>query len=280
MIDASAGNSTSFQITGPVGRQALSFISSNVALAASASLTVHITGATVAADAPGPTLSGALLNTAIVSAGNEAPALQNAKSSATVIVVAAPGPVAAGQFATIGFWHNQNGQAVINSFNGGSSATLLGNWLATNFPHLFGASNPYLASALAGLGVKSLAGLTNAQIAMVYTSLWTPSGLSKNTYVQAFAVALGLYADTSALGGASQAAKYGFKVTAAGAGTFNLGANAAAFPGLGNNPTVLQILKAVDGIFTPAGLFYSGDQTETSDANNVLNGINTTGDII
>src|SRR5205085_5635595 len=81
----------------------------------------------------------------------------------------------AGSFATIGFWHNRNGQAVINGFDGGPSATLLGNSLASNYPHLFGASNPYTHT--------SLAGLTNAQVAAVYLSLWTPSGLPKNTYV-------------------------------------------------------------------------------------------------
>ena len=67
----------------------------------------------------------------------------------------------------------------------------------------------------------SLAGLTNAQVATVYLNLWTPSGLQKNTYVQAFAVALGLYADTTSLGGQSLlnnglAAQYGFVVTASG----------------------------------------------------------------
>src|SRR5262249_44787527 len=98
--------------------------------------------------------------------------------------ITTPGGVVAGQFATIGFWHNQNGQAVINAFNGSSSSTALGTWLASNFPHLFGAANPYLSG--------SLAGKTNAQVAAAYLNLWTPSGLQKNTYVQAFAVALGL----------------------------------------------------------------------------------------
>ena len=55
----------------------------------------------------------------------------------------------AGQFATIGFWQNQNGQALIKSFNGGSTQTGLGKWLATSFPKLFGASNPYISSTAA-----------------------------------------------------------------------------------------------------------------------------------
>jgi hypothetical protein len=184
-------------------------------------------------------------------------------------------PVGSGQFATIGFWHNQNGQAVINSFNGSSKSTALGNWLATNWPHLFGASNPYTGT--------SLAGLTNAQVATVYSNLWTPSGVTKNTYVQAFAVALGMYADTSSLGYNTTAGKYGFVAVSGGGGTlvYNVGSNGAAF-GVANNTklSVFQILTTLDANFSPStGLFYGGDQTKTSDANNILNGINTTGDI-
>lgn len=202
---------------------------------------------------------------------NNSTAIDNGQNE--TVTVAAP-PVTAGEFATIGFWHNKNGQAVIYNFNGSSSATKLGNWLATNFPHLFGASNPYTGT--------SLAGLTNAQIGTVYLNLWNPSGVTKNTYVQAFAVALGIYADTSSLGGSSVSASYGFTVSATGGGsaTYGLGNNGAAFPGLGSNPTVLQILEAVDANFNPStGLFYGGNQALTSDANNVLNGINTAGDI-
>ena len=155
------------------------------------------------------------------------------------------GGVVAGEFATIGFWHNQNGQAVINSFNGSSSSKLLGNWLASNYPNLFGASNPYTGT--------SLAGLTNAQVATVYLNLWTPSGLVKNTYVQAFAVALGVYADTTSLGGQSLvnnglAAKYGFVVSAGGGdnATYNVGSDGAAF-GVANGTTLSVSQDPHDG---------------------------------
>ena len=67
---------------------------------------------------------------------------------------ATPCPVGAGQFATIGFWQNSNGQAVINSFNGSSTSTALGNWLASNFPNLFGASNPYISANCASMGPR------------------------------------------------------------------------------------------------------------------------------
>ena len=196
-------------------------------------------------------------------------------------------PVVAGQFATIGFWHNSNGQAVINSLNGSSTSEALGNWLASNFPNLFGSPNTFTSATLAQFHATSFAGLTNAQIATAYSNLWTPSGTAKNTYVQAFAVALGMYSTTSGLGGASLvsnglAAKYGFKVSAVGGygGTYAIGSNGPAFPGLSGSPTTFQLLQAVDANFSPSsGTFYGGDQTKTSDANNVLNGINTTGDI-
>ncbi len=181
---------------------------------------------------------------------------QTVVSPASPTITTTPGVVCAagnGQFATIGFWHNCNGQALINGFNGSCSSKTLGNWLSGTYPHLFGASNPYTGC--------SLAGLTNAQVASVYENLWTPSGLPKNSYVQAFAVALGLY-------------------STGGLGAYNVGSNGTAF-GCANSTTlaVTQILQCVDSNFAPAsGLFYGGDQTNTSCANSVLNGINSSGE--
>jgi hypothetical protein len=196
---------------------------------------------------------------------------------------AVPNPVAPGQFATIGFWHNSNGQAVINGFNGGSTAKALGNWLASNFPNLFGTSNPYISATLSQYGAASFAGLTNAQVATVYQNLWNPSGVTKNTYVQAFAVALGIYADTSTLGGSSTTASYGFNVSASGGSpaTINVGTNGAAF-GVANNSNLsaLNALQSLNSNFSPSsGTFYSNNQNLTADANNVVNGINTAGDL-
>jgi hypothetical protein len=177
-------------------------------------------------------------------------------------------PVAPGQFATMGFWHNKNGQAVINSFNGSSDSTALGNWLSSNFGNLFG-----------GLQNK-----TNAQIASAFlTAFGNVGGVQGNTYAQAFAVALGVYADTIGLGFNATAAAFGFNGTVAGGGnsTFNVGNDGAAF-GVPNGTTltVFQILGAVNANFNPAtGLFYGGDQTLTSAANDVLDGINQLGDI-
>src|SRR5581483_5282712 len=132
--------------------------------------------------------------------------------STTPFVVTTTGS-SGGSFATIGFWHNKNGQAVINGFDSGPSSTLLGNSLASNYKNLFGAANPYTGT--------SLAGLTNAQVAAVYLNLWQPSGLQKNTYVQAFAVAFGLYATG----------------TTANPPTFNVGSSGALF-GVANSSTI------------------------------------------
>jgi hypothetical protein len=189
---------------------------------------------------------------------------------------AAVSAVARGDFASIGFWRNRNGQAVINSFNGSSTSTSLGNWLAANFPHLFGSANYYIGS--------SLAEMTNAQIATVYQGLWTPNGVNKNTFIQAFAVALGLYADNASLSGVSLAAQYGFNVTNAGPLSYNVGSNGAAF-GVANNTSVqvLTILQDVDASFDGAlGTFFDGNanqQTLTTELNTVLSGINETGGI-
>ena len=48
----------------------------------------------------------------------------------------------------------------------------------------------------------------------------------------------------------------------------------------GTTLTALQLLQVADSNFTPAtGLFYGGDVALTSDLNNILDGINSTGDI-
>jgi hypothetical protein len=208
------------------------------------------------------------------SSGNNANASDlNDKSEQVAVSPASPGitttpgqtstTTGTGTFATIGFWHNKNGQAVITNFDTGANSKLLGNSLASSYQNLFGYANPYTSVTLgASAGAApGLAGLTNSQVAAVYLGLWKPSGVVKNTYVQAFAVALGLYAS-------------------GGQGAFNVGSNGAAF-NVANNSTlpITQILQAVSSNFNPTtGLFHGGDQTLTSQANNVLDGINTSGE--
>ncbi|HQU45816.1 MAG TPA: hypothetical protein PK867_23580, partial [Pirellulales bacterium] len=158
-----------------------------------------------------------------------------------------------GQFATIGFWHNF-----------GPTATSLGNSLASSYPNLFGAPNPYTSATLTSLGATTFSGLTDSQVAEVYENLWTPSGLQKNTYVQAFAVALGLY-------------------STGGAGTFTVPSGDWAAFGItsssGAKLPVSQILATVNNNFSAStGLFYGGDSTLTSEANDVLDDINSSGE--
>jgi hypothetical protein len=181
-----------------------------------------------------------------------------------------PTPLTRGDAATIGFWNNKNGQAVINTVTG---TPTLANWLATNFSSLFG----------------SFGGQTNAQVAADFgTAFGNVGGVQGNTFAQAFAVGLACYVTSTSLGGNSLvgsglAAKYGFNVSLAGTcgKTYNVGNNGAAF-GVPNNTslTVLQILSVANANFNPAtGLFYGGNPSLTSSLNNVLNGINQSGDI-
>ncbi len=190
--------------------------------------------------------------------------------------------VGSGQYATCSFWQGRNGQSIICSFNNGPNDTQLGNWLASSFPSLFGCSNPYISSYLNQCHASSLAGLTNSQIATLCTKLST-SGTAQNTYAQAFACALGIYADTSPFGGNSTCQGNGFSVTWAGASgaTCNVGSNNTPF-GVSRNTSlsVYSILQKLNGNFSSStGNFYGGNQSTTTAACNVLNGINTTGHI-
>jgi len=56
-----------------------------------------------------------------------------ATATATVCVCLPGTPLSHGDTATIGFWNNKNGQALINSLNGGPNSPALATWLATNF---------------------------------------------------------------------------------------------------------------------------------------------------
>ncbi len=78
-VDTTTGNPSGFILSGAVGSQTLS-LPANTSLATGASLTVHITGLTTAADV------GTLTNTATVNAANEPAADQNQKASASVTV--------------------------------------------------------------------------------------------------------------------------------------------------------------------------------------------------
>lgn len=165
-----------------------------------------------------------------------------------------------GDAATIGFWHNKNGQAVINSAAG---KTNLSFWLSSNFPCLLG----------------GLQGDTDAQVAAAYlTAFSKPGGLVANDTVQIFAVALACYFTSTDLGGNSTAAGKGFNQTPGGTGSllYNVGSNGAAF-GVPDNSeiSILTLLQDANALCP-----LSGQSTAIlQDLNNVFNGINQGGDI-
>src|SRR5262249_28278494 len=144
--------------------------------------------------------------------------------------------VVPGLTAGIGFWHNKNGQALINSFNGGPTATALADWLAANFANLYGG----------GASANNLTGKTNAQVAAFYQTQFALRG--PKVEAQVLATALSVYATTASLGGMA-GTTYGFTVTTAGLGaySYNVGSDGAPFD-VANNTTlnVYQLLTAVD----------------------------------
>jgi hypothetical protein len=203
-----------------------------------------------------------------------------AQTKGTIGVINLPGnppppPVTGGEFATIGFWHNRNGQNLIKSLNGSPNATNLSNWLATTFPNLYG----------------NLAGMTNTQIAAYYKSNLFDVDAQK-LYAQVFANALAVYATSSILAGGNYAGQYGFTVTPLGNGgaTVNVGTSGAAY-GVPNGTTltVLETLQKLNNTALNGVLFanyFNIYPTSTLTlkqlgdmANEIADFINTHGDI-
>lgn len=187
------------------------------------------------------------------------------------------------QTAGIGFWQNKNGQALINSLNGGSTSTQLANWLAATFPNLYGAN----------AGDHDLTGKENWQVADFYQTLFHEHGKAGGVPkldAQVLATALSVYVTNETLAGTT-AANYGFTVTTNGLGvrTFNVGDNGAAFGVAdGSDVQVIDLLRAVDAQ-SAGGLLYDLDgDGDTSDhkeqkfrklANEVFTGLNEAGDL-
>ncbi|MFO0804997.1 MAG: SdrD B-like domain-containing protein [Gemmataceae bacterium] len=172
-----------------------------------------------------------------------------------------------GQTATIGFWQNKNGQALLKSLNGGPNATALGNWLAASFPNLYGSS----------AGANNLTGKTNTQVAAYYITLFKVSG--QKLAAQVLATAFAVYATDSDLAGTAARA-YGFEVTTGGTGEarFNVGCSGASF-GVADR-TVLSIREILDATnrLSANGVIYVNSRLRTP-ANDVYDCINNTGDI-
>lgn len=140
-------------------------------------------------------------------------------------------PLAPGDTAPIGFWHNNNGQALINSFNGGPASTQLGTWLANNYGCLYG----------------NLNGQPNSVVAAQFQAYFSVK--SQKTCAQVMAAALASYATSSTLAGGNMAAAYGFNVSNSGTGakSYNVGLSGSAL-GLSDNTsyTVAQLLAAAN----------------------------------
>jgi hypothetical protein len=196
------------------------------------------------------------------------PDTQSATASDTAMVTSLNQGVTTGMTGGIGFWHNSNGQALIDRFNGGPTATALGTWLATTFPNLYGA----------GTGANNLAGKSNAQVAAYFQTLFALGG--KQAQAQVLAVALNVYATTSSLGGNAGAA-YGFSVSATGLGarSYSVGKDGAAF-GVANNTTltVYGLLRAVNNK-AANGVLYGGKATLQAQCADLFSTLNTAGTI-
>jgi hypothetical protein len=157
-----------------------------------------------------------------------------------------------GDTATIGFWQNKNGQALIKSL---PNSPALGNWLGTNFPCLYG----------------NLAGKSDTDVANQFLKYFNVTG--QKTYAQILGAAFAVYVTDSDLAG-NTAVKYGFNVSSAGAGakTFNVGPYGTSI-GLQNDTsyTVLELLQQANTVcpFSAA---------EFNALNAIFSGINQLGD--
>lgn len=168
--------------------------------------------------------------------------------------------------ATIGFWQNKNGQALIKCLNGSSNSTKLGNWLASSFPNLFGNTNGCAAN---------LSGKTNSSVASAFITLFNSRGTKIEA--QIMATALSVYVTDSDLAGGTYARSYGFTVNTSGTGaaTFNVGSDGSAI-GLTNNKsyTIAQILAAANS----SDILDASSSKQTAAAD-LFDNINNTGDI-
>ncbi len=189
-----------------------------------------------------------------------------------------------GLMATIGFWHNQNGQALIKSFTTTSSGQTLANWLATTFPNIWGKNAPtFNVNATSG---TNLTNHSDSDVAAYFLSLFGVSG--QKSYAQIMATALSVFTTASSLNtgssGKSLAAKYGFSVSTGGAGAAAytvLPAYGAAFgfsTTAATKTTIMNVLLQANK-YAVKGVLNNGNQTQINMENTVFDDINNKGDI-
>ena len=185
-----------------------------------------------------------------------------ATSTACSMAVNAGLPLQPGDTATIGYWQNKNGQALINSLGGGSNSNMLANWLAANFPYLYGVNSG-----------NNLTGKTNADVAALFVTFF--GGSAPKTSAQVMAGALAAYVTNANLAGSTVAAGYGFDVSSAGTGakTYNVSSDGSG-AGLQNNAsyTVMQLLQQ-------ANLETQNNVFNSNTFNSIFTNINQNGDL-
>ncbi len=205
-----------------------------------------------------PTVTGTFTYTVTVTDTNGNKGTANCSVTVTS---SCAGHLRSGDTATIGYWRNKNGQALIKALNGGPASTNLANWLASQFPYLYGASSAY-----------DMTNKSNADVAALFVAFFNVRG--QRTNAQVLAGALAVYVTNKTLAGTT-AQRYGFNISISGTGakTYNVGSNGAAI-GLSNNTsyTVLQLLYQAD-LMTQAGTF------NANAFNAIFDGINQQGDI-
>lgn len=190
--------------------------------------------------------------------------------------------VHAGDTATIGFWQNKNGQALINQ--GGAA---LVNWLNANFGNIFGDT------------FRNGSGGDNAaEVASFYKNEFFTKKIQGTSKVDAqfMATAFAVFFTSSSLSGGNVAASYGFNVTATGIGTrvVNVGSSGAAFSVANNtNMTIMALLLATNNLTGPSnngsyrnvydvdgnGVLDAAELALRSLANTIYTNINEEGDI-
>jgi uncharacterized delta-60 repeat protein len=143
--------------------------------------------------------------------------------------------LASGDAATIGFWQNKHGQALITQ--GGAQ---LAGWLTSNFSNVFG-------NTLVGASGSDVAKFYREQL---FKQIGKKSAGPAKVDAQFMAVAFAAYFTSLNLAG-QVAMMYGFNVTDTGIGTkiVNVGTNGAAF-GVANGTdlTILQLLLATNDL--------------------------------
>ncbi|MGA2500203.1 MAG: MBG domain-containing protein, partial [Tepidisphaeraceae bacterium] len=174
--------------------------------------------------------------------------------------------------ATTSFWANL-GQSLITSFGGSQNDTTLGNWLATTYPKMYGAS--------CSSSANNLTNDPNTTVAALFKSFY-----SKNTHngadAQVMATALNVYASTLSLGGTTaESSQYGFHVTddGLGAAQFNVGTNGAAFNVANNSTLTVSQLLAAANANSSKDVLYNNVTSLLAMAYNMFSQVNGSGGI-